>query len=373
MDFEAQRIAQLTSLNEAYARIDALVRPVSPAEAATSAALGRTLAADMVVSTGRPAAPLALRDGWAVSSDAVADAGTYAPAPFAAVPSRVDVGDTLPAPADAVAPLDAVVIREGGAEAIAAVSPGEGALPAQADAAAGAVLRHAGQRLRLVDVAILCALGINRVTIRVPRLRLARAATRGDVFDAACALIANAAERDGAAVVGDLPHGTENFEAALRHEAADAVIAVGGTGSGRRDASVRSLARIGRLEFHGIAVAPGETAAFGLIGARPVLLLPGRVDAALAVWLTIGRRLLARLAGHEEADEIRTVELARKISSPVGMAEVVPVRRRANAVEPLATGYLPLGALAQADGWILIPADSEGFPAGAQVALRSLP
>ena len=41
----------------------------------------------------------------------------------------------------------------------------------------------------------------------------------------------------------------------------DAVIAIGGTGVGRDDASVATLARLGRVEVHGIALSPGETAA----------------------------------------------------------------------------------------------------------------
>jgi molybdopterin biosynthesis enzyme len=40
---------------------------------------------------------------------------------------------------------------------------------------------------------------------------------------------------------------------------------------------VKTLARLGQVEAHGIAVSPGETAAFGFAGARPVLLIPGRL------------------------------------------------------------------------------------------------
>ncbi len=371
---EPQRITQLTPVSEVFARIDALVGPVSPREAGAGAARDRILAEAVVLSAGRPAVALALRDGWAVSSDALADASSYTPMPLPAVPARVDVGEALPGTADAVAPLEAIIVRDGRAEAIAPVTPGEGALPAQADAATGALLRASGERLRSVDVAILGALGIERVTIREPRMRMTRAGPRGGVIDAACALIAAAAEREGAVVIGDPPASAENhLEAALHHEAADAVIAIGGTGSGRSDVSASTLAHAGRMEIHGIALAPGETAAFGFIGARPVLLLPGRLDAALAVWLVIGRRLLARLSGHAEADAAIHVALARKISSTVGMTEVVPVRRRGDAVEPLASGYLPLHTLAKADGWILVPAESEGFPAGANVVLRPLP
>ena len=65
--------------------------------------------------------------------------------------------------------------------------------------------------------------------------------------------------------------------------------------------------------------------------------------------------------------------LARKVTSGIGLAEVIPVRRSGNGVEPLATKYLPLSALARADGWILVPAESEGYPAGTSVAVRAWP
>ena len=66
-------------------------------------------------------------------------------------------------------------------------------------------------------------------------------------------------------------------------------------------------------------------------------------------------------------------ELSRKVASSLGVAEVVPVRRRFSQVEPLAGAYLAPQTLARADGWILVPADSEGYPAGAQVPVRPWP
>ena len=65
--------------------------------------------------------------------------------------------------------------------------------------------------------------------------------------------------------------------------------------------------------------------------------------------------------------------LTRKIASTVGLSEVVPVRRDGGKAEPLASKYLPLSALARADGWVLVPADSEGYADGAQVAVRPWP
>jgi molybdopterin biosynthesis enzyme len=124
---------------------------------------------------------------------------------------------------------------------------------------------------------------------------------------------------------------------------------------------------------YGIALSPGETAAFGIVGSRPVLLLPGRLDAAIAGWLVLGQHLLERLSASTEQTTTTPAILARKIASPLGLAEVVPVRCRDGRAEPLASGYLPLAAIAQADGWIFVPAGSEGYPAGQAVVIKPWP
>ena len=61
------------------------------------------------------------------------------------------------------------------------------------------------------------------------------------------------------------------------------------------------------------------------------------------------------------------------MTSTVGIAEVIPLRRAGEQVEPLASGYLPLQTLARADGWMLVPAESEGYPAGTTIEMRPLP
>jgi molybdopterin biosynthesis enzyme len=363
-----QRIARLTPLDAVLARIDALVGPVAPREVAIGAAVGRVLAEDVRIAS-RPRVALALRDGWAVNSALTHDAGPYAPA---RLPSaiRIDAGAPLPAGADAVAEIDAVALRDGGLEAIAPITSGEGVLPAGADADGATALRHEGQRLGAVAAAALAGAQVSRIRIREPRLLVVRAGPRGDpIIDAAAALVAHAIAAAGGVALDDC----EGLEDVLRRQDADAVIAIGGTGSGRNDASVSTLARLGRVEAHGIALSPGETAAFGMVGARPVLLLPGRIDCALAVWLLVGARLLARLAASREEPHAVSARLSRKVASNLGLAELVPVRVRNGEAEPLGSGYLPLQTIAQADGWILVAADREGHPAGTPVMVRPWP
>jgi molybdopterin molybdotransferase len=364
----AQRIARLTPLADVLARIDEGVKPVAAQHSDLAAAAGRVLAEDVAIDAPLPGAARALRDGWAVSSDLTTDAGAYAPAPLPAA-VRVDVGEVLPPAADAVAPLDAVTVRDGVPQALAPVGPGEGVLPAGADVAAGATLLEAGRRLDGPQVAVLAAAGVSDVSVRVPRLRLVPAGPHRDaVIDAALACIAGAiATMGGAAAI------SESNDLATAFADADAVIAVGGTGSGRNDTTVRTLASLGEVYVHGVGLLPAETTAFATVGARPVLALPGRLDAALAGWHVLGQLMLARLAGNREPLRTGTAKLTHKVSSTVGLAELVPVRCEGLSATPIASGYVPLAALAQANGWILIAPESEGYPAHTEVVIRPWP
>lgn len=358
-----QNIAKLTPLADVLALIAARVQPVAQRTVELAAAAGCVLAAD-VVAAARPAKPLALIDGWAVAADATRDAGGYAPAMLPQMPTRIDVGEAMPEGTDSVAPLDAVTVSASGAEALAPVNPGDGVLPAGGDCDSAQPLRRAGERSRPIDLAVLACAGVGEVSVRVPHLRVVPVRSDG-ILDSAARWIADDGARHGAAV--DESH--RGLDAALADDSADIIVGIGGTGSGRDDRSVHWLAGAGRVAVHGIALTPGETAAFGWVGNRPVLLLPGRLDAGLAVWLTLGRSLLQRLAGGGSELPAMKLPLARKVTSAVGLAELVLVRRTADMIEPLASKFLSLSALARADGFVLVPAESEGYSAGASVSV----
>lgn len=367
-----QRIVRLTPLAELLARVDARVTAVPARRIPLFSALGMALAEDLVAPQASPARPLAWRDGWALRADETTDAGPYAPAPLRAA-AAVAFGDALPAEADAVA-LDDIIRRRGdAAEALAALVPGEGVLMVGADAAAGETVCGAGDRLNIAAAAALHALGITEVAVRAPQVVVAHVAGSRPLAAAAAWVAAAVSHAGGVATPQEPLAGAAALDDVLVAAPADMVIVIGGTGTGDRDRSVQTLARVGRVEAHGIGVRPGETAAFGMVGARPVLLVPGRLDAAFAVWLTVGHRIMSKLCDCAEPESIAAGLLARKIASRVGLVEVVPVRRVGGEVVPLASGHLPLAALAQADGWVLVPADSEGFAAGSRVEIRPLP
>jgi molybdopterin molybdotransferase len=371
-DSSLQRISRLTPLKAVLDLIDARVAAVAPRRGSLAQAAGATLAAD-VVPLPLPAAPIALRDGIAVDAAAVADANSYAPAPLDTASRRVDVGDPMPDGTNAVLPLDAVVLRGGHSEALVPIAAGEGVLAAGADATAETLLRRAGERLRAIDVALMTAAGMTAALFRAPRVTVAcGSAGTSPPIQAALAILAAAVTAAGGEVVeGSREPG--GLDVALADSRADAIIAVGGTGSGRRDNAVATLGRRGQVAMHGIAVSPGESAAFGFAGQKPVLLIPGRLDAALALWLLIGRHLVAKLAEGHVADSPATMPLKRKVTSTIGFTELVPVSSAGGMAEPLAAGYLSLAALARSDGWIIVPADSEGFMERTPVAVRPWP
>ena len=369
-----QRLSRLAPLEEIYARIDALAKPVTLRELPVGQAVGLVLGKDATVSASVPPRAIALCDGFAVASDRVIDAGPYAPVLLEPAPAWIESGDPLPAGADAVLPPDAVASSNGVAEVLAAASPGENVLPAGMDASALAPLRRAGERLRPTDVAALRAAGIDRVWTRAPRIRIVRAHPQADdARDFVGVLIADAVKSEGGQASSAWAPSAPDLERQLGDDACDAVVAIGGTGMGKGDASVKTLARLGRLDIHGMGIRPGDRAALGTVAARPVLLLSGRLDAALAAWLLVGRHLQARLAGRVPNEATVPVTLCRKITSTIGLAEMIPVGACEGGVEPLASGYFPLQSLARAAGWIFVSPESEGFPPGATVELRPFP
>jgi molybdopterin molybdotransferase len=370
----SRRLARLTPLADALRHIDRSVSPVAPRVVTIRTAPKHILAgADIVAVEPRPSMPLALRDGWALRAEATLDATSYTPAVLAQPPVAVEVGDPLPANADAVAPYDTVEFRGTAANALLAVAAGEGVLPRGADIAPGAALFKVGRRISWVDLAVLTAIGQPNVTVREPRVRIVPSRPGGTIIDGIVTLLSGAIETDGGCAITSEPADGSGVDNVFRSADVDAIIVVGGSGTGERDNSVDTLARLGQLAFHGVGLAPGETTAFGMTGSCPVLVVPGRLDAALAAWLVLGRYVLARLCGRDREDPIWSLTLSRKITSTVGLAEVVVARREESRAVPLASGYLSLQALANADGWIFVPVDLEGIPADATVVMKPLP
>ena len=112
----------------------------------------------------------------------------------------------------------------------------------------------------LTDLAAAAAAGLSRLTVREPRIRVLPLRGSGIVIAAARLIAGDIERRGGAAKLDDAGR---DLGTVLAAESTDAIIVIGGTGSGRNDTSVHTMARDCEVAVHGIALTPGETAAFG--------------------------------------------------------------------------------------------------------------
>jgi molybdopterin molybdotransferase len=162
-----------------------------------------------------------------------------------------------------------------------------------------------------------------------------------------------------------------SIAAELDTTACDLLITIGGSGVGRTDATVLAIGQRGEVAAHGLALRPGGTSAVGRIGNTPVVALAGSTAGALAAWWTLGLPVLDRLSGAQPR-ETTVLQLARKLASSVGLAEVALLERNNGSWVPLALGDLSFQAIAKASAWLTIPGTSEGFAAGTPVGAYML-
>ena len=363
--------ASLTPLDAALAAVLRGLAPVAPAACPLAEALG-CVAAEMPPLGAYPAHDVAAADGWALRAHDLVGASSYSPLPLAATPVWVEAGDPMPEGCDCV--LDADLLDHAGplVQVVADAIPGQGVRRRGGDIAAGKPVLAAARRIRRIDLLSARAAGLDSINVRRPRLRVDVPANAG--FGLTALLICELAGAAGASTARVAAGGRDaaSIADAMDASACDLLVTTGGSGIGRTDETIAALARRGEVIAHGIALQPGHTAALGRIGNVPVIALPGAPDQALAVWWTLVRLVLQRLAGLAPQRETVTLALARKIASSVGTTELALLSRIEDQWWPLATGEFSLQTMALADAWLAVPAGSEGFAAGTLVDAHML-
>jgi molybdopterin molybdotransferase len=319
----------LMSLDEATALIRERVAPVAGTETvALIDADGRVLADDVVAGIDLPPFDNSAVDGYGVRfADLAPDGETVLPVAGRLAAGRAPEGEARPGAALRVftgAPIppgfDTVFmqedVREEGGRVFlpAGLKPGANRRLAGEDAARGARVLAAGRRLRPQDVALLAALGIDRVAVREP-LRVALFSTgdelvspgtalgSGQLHDsnrfALAALLRRLACR--ATDLGILPDDRGVITGALRAAAADhdLLLTSGGVSTGEEDHVKAAVEAAGGLAFWRVAIKPGRPVALGTVAGTPLVGLPGNPVAVFVTFARIARALVARLSGED--------------------------------------------------------------------------
>ena len=374
-------------------RLDAEAVPIDRAS-------GRVLARDVVAAVDVPAFDRAAMDGYAVRGEETTGASEYNPLPFRvigrALPGqpfdgtvqtgeavRIMTGAPLPAGADAVVPAEYVRDTPEGIETSMAFGPGKHIGRVGEDIAHGAAVLPAGRRLRPQDVGVLASLGLGDIeAIRQPRVRLvvtgneviAPGRPKGphDIYDANSSMLHGLVARDGGLLQAHLRTGDDPacIRDALTAGGADVVLVSGGSSVGTEDHAPRLLAEAGELAVHGVAMRPSSPAGFGRIGATLVFLLPGNPVSCLCAYDFFAGRAIRLLGGlpAQWPYPLRRAVVGRKIASAIGRVDYCRVRLRDGQIEPLAlSGASVLSSTTRADGFVIVPAESEGHAAGSEV------
>jgi len=218
--------------------------------------------------------------------------------------------------------------------------------------------------------------------VRRPRVRLlvtgdeliAPGETRDphQIYEANSFMLRGLVARDGGCLdePRQIPDQRERIREALLEPGADVILVSGGSSVGAEDHAPTLLAEVGELAIHGITMRPSSPAGMGRLGEATVFLLPGNPVSCLCAYDFFAGRLIRRLAGLpvDWPYECRRLPLRRKIVSAIGRVDYCRVRVTDGGVEPLAlSGASILSSTTRADGFVIVPAESEGQGAGAEL------
>jgi molybdopterin molybdotransferase len=382
--------------------LDAQMRPPGSVLLPLPLASGRVLAADVVSDVDVPAFDRATMDGYAVVAESTEGASAYNRLPLAVVGDslpgrpfessvalgqgvRIMTGAPLPRGCDAVLPAEWIEDEPGtntSVFALAAVSPGKNVGRCGEDIVRGTRLLRAGRMLRPQDLGVLSSVGIGDIAVfSRPRVRLVVTGNEllpsgsrpqgSRIVDANGPMLAALVERDGGVVdfPGLVPDESAPILEALQSQA-DVIIVSGGSSVGIEDLAPTLVAQLGELAIHGIAMRPSSPTGLGRIDQRIVFLLPGNPVSCLCAYDFFAGRAIRALGGRDKAWPYRRLRgrLTRKISSPIGRLDYARVQVADGGVEPLAVGGASmLSSTTRADGFVIVPDDSEGFAPGTDV------
>ena len=386
-----------------------------PAKSVTlTEALTRVLAHDVVAAVDAPPFDRSNVDGFALRAADTVGAGDASPKIFRLNAEVIACGD---APKLEVAPGTATAIATGGviprgADAVVmieqteliaegsprnepsielrrAAAPGQFVSYAGSDIARGETLLRRGTRIGSREIGMLAACGLARVDV-VRRPKVAVLSTGDElvepgkplkpagVYDSNGAIIAAAVTEAGGEplALGAFPDDAAALEKAVRTALAqsDMVVLSGGTSKGAGDLSHAIVSRLGKpgILVHGVALKPGKPLCLGVIGDKPIVVLPGFPTSAIFTFHAFVAPVIRARAGlSPEATETLTARVPLRIASELGRKEFVLVSLIDSADGPVAfptgKGSGSVTSFSQADGFLEIDALASALDADSKV------
>ena len=399
----------MIGVTDALAQIMAGILPLPAESVPLHDALGRILAADLVSSEDIPPFRNSAMDGYAVrAADLVGATRTnparlrvvgqgpagYAPsavvAPGTAV--RIMTGAPMPPGADTVIRFEETDNRSDTVAIYLSQDAWINVREAGEDIRNGAVVLHAGTTLRPAEIGVLASLNRPRTLVhRRPRVAilstgdevaaLGQPLRPGQIRDSNSHTLAALVRRCGGdpQLLGVARDTIDELTAALQAaREADLILSSGGVSVGDYDMVKDVLRAEGRIDIWQVRMKPGRPLAFGHLGERPFLGLPGNPVAAYVSFEVFARPLILRQLGHVDC---RKPTLRALLTEPIAnrggrqhyiRAEVAPGPDGPTVRPTGEQGSGVLTALVRANGLLVVPDGTDYLPAGAHVEVEML-
>jgi molybdenum cofactor synthesis domain-containing protein len=307
---------------------------------------------------------------------------------------QVATGAYLPGGADAVVPREQAEVRGREIELRSPLERGSHVYGAGEDMRRGQVILSQGEVIRAQDIGLLVAMGFTKVEVRrKPRVSLiatgselstAGSPKAGKVRESHSPILLTLLKASGCVplnmgIVGD---NSRELAKLLRRglAASDFVITLGGTSAGAKDLLVDVVSTLGpECLFHGIKLDRGRVTAVACLRGKPILMLPGPIQAAMNAFFVLGVSVVQTLSGSNGVG----LEVACRMAKDweprrrfAGFQKVVYVkltRTQPTTAEPLSAETESLKLLADADGYVVVPEEVSRLAAGSIVRVRLLP
>lgn len=365
-----------------------------------SDAAGRVLASDIDSEINIPSFARSMMDGFAIIASDAQGASSYNQLQLQVVGKsmpghgtetavssgtaiRIMTGAPVPVGANAVLPAENVEVDESSIMVMESVAEGRNIAHIGEDVSVGDSLLKQDRRLRPQDIALLASIGKKEVSV-FRQLKISIVVTGNEIQPVGSKpqsyqitnsngpMLEALSRRDGGVVVNSciVADEPELIEQAMQGDC-DILLITGGTSVGEEDLVPLLVAKLGELMFHGVAMRPSRSTGVGIIVDKPVFLLPGNPVACLCAYDFFAGRLIRRLSGDPRNWPYVSVsrKLQLKLVSMLGRTDYARVCLNDNdTVIPIAvSGAGILTSTTRADGFVIIPANSEGYAPGTEV------
>lgn len=321
----------------------------------------------------------------------------------------VDTGDPIPEGFNAVIMIEDVNVvyqqqadpsisslpekgqkREEFIEIISPATPWQHVRVIGEDIVATELILPENQRIRPVDIGAMLAGGHTDVLVRrKPRVVVIPTGNEivepgselktGDIIEFNTRILGGLVAEWGCEAVrfGIVPDDPEALKKAIlgAYETGDMIIVNAGASAGSEDFTAEVIREIGEVILHGVSIKPGKPVILGTVKGKPVIGVPGYPVSAYITFTLFARPLLYRWQGLDiEESQILRALLSRQVASPLGMEEFLRVKvgkvGENFIATPVSRGAGVLMSLVRADGFVRIPAMSEGIGAGAEIEVE---